>query len=66
VDGDRVVLHGLVAELDGGRIVRVEESGSLDEAEAVGRRAADALLARGAGGILAGIRAALAPEPAAP
>jgi hydroxymethylbilane synthase len=66
VDGDRVVLHGLVAELDGGRIVRVEESGPLDEAEAVGRRAADALLARGAGGILAGIRAALAPEPAAP
>lgn len=66
VDGDRVVLHGLVAELDGGRIVRVEESGGLDEAEAVGRRAADALLARGAGGILSGIRAALAPEPAAP
>lgn len=66
VDGERVVLHGLVAELDGGRIVRVEESGPADEAEAVGRRAADALLARGAGGILAGIRAALAPEPAAP
>jgi hydroxymethylbilane synthase len=66
VEGDRVVLHGLVAELDGGRIVRVEESGPVDEADAVGRRAADALLARGAGGILAGIRAALAPEPAAP
>lgn len=66
VEGDRVVLHGLVAELDGGRIIRVEESGAADEAEAVGRRAADALLARGAGQILAGIRAALAPEPAAP
>ena len=66
VDGDRVVLHGLVAELDGGRILRVEESGALDEAEALGRRAADALLALGAGEILAGIRAALAPEPAAP
>jgi hydroxymethylbilane synthase len=66
VDGDRVVLHGLVAELDGGRIVRVQEAGSLDEADAVGRRAADALLAGGAGEILAGIRAALAPEPAAP
>jgi hydroxymethylbilane synthase len=66
VTGDRVVLHGLVAELDGGQILRVEESGSADEAEALGRRAADALLARGAGGILAGIRAALAPEPAAP
>jgi hydroxymethylbilane synthase len=66
VDGGRVVLHGLVAELDGGRILRVEESGPVDEAEAVGRRAADALRARGAGEILAGIRAALAPEPAAP
>jgi hydroxymethylbilane synthase len=66
VDGDRIVLQGLVAELDGGTILRVEESGPVDEAEALGRRAADALLARGAGGILAGIRAALAPEPAAP
>lgn len=66
VEGDRLVLHGLVAELDGGRILRVEESGPVAEADAVGRRAADALLLRGAGDILAGIRAALAPEPAAP
>lgn len=66
MEGGRVVLHGLVAELDGGRMVRVEESGPADEAEAVGRRAADALLAGGAGEILAGIRAALAPQPAAP
>ncbi|HYW13273.1 MAG TPA: hydroxymethylbilane synthase [Longimicrobium sp.] len=61
VEGDRLVLHGLVAELDGGRILRVEESGPLAEADAIGRRAADALLARGAAGILSGIRAALAP-----
>ncbi|HLM67156.1 MAG TPA: hypothetical protein VK358_06500, partial [Longimicrobium sp.] len=66
VEGDRVVLHGLVAELDGGRILRVEESGPLDEADALGRRAADALLALGAGGILTGIRDALAPQAAAP
>jgi hydroxymethylbilane synthase len=66
VEGGRVVLHGLVAELDGGRILRVEESGPLDEADALGRRAADALLALGAGGILAGIRDALAPQAAAP
>lgn len=66
VEGDRVVLHGLVAELDGGRILRVEEAGPVDEAEAVGRRAADALLEEGAGAILDGIRAALAPQPAAP
>ncbi|HEX6041569.1 hydroxymethylbilane synthase [Longimicrobium sp.] len=66
VEGDRVVLHGLVAELDGGRILRVEESGPVDEAESVGRRAADALLANGAGEVLAGIRAAVASSPAAP
>jgi hydroxymethylbilane synthase len=66
VEGDRLVLHGLVAELDGGRILRVEESGPLEQADAIGRRAADALLARGAAGILSGIRAALSPEPAAP
>jgi hydroxymethylbilane synthase len=66
MEGGHVVLHGLVAELDGGQILRVEESGSADEPEALGRRAADALLALGAGAILAGIRAALAPEPAAP
>jgi len=66
VEGGRLVLHGLVAALDGGRIVRVEESGPPEEAEAIGRRAADALLALGAGAILDGIRAALAPEAAAP
>lgn len=66
VDGDRVVLHGLVAELDGARILRVEETGPIDQAEAIGRRAANALLARGAGEVLSAIRAALAPEPAAP
>ncbi len=66
VDGDVVALHGLVADLDGRRILRVQEVGSTADAEGVGRRAADALLAKGAGDILAGIRAALAPEPAAP
>lgn len=66
VQDGRLVLHGLVAALDGGRIVRVEESGPPEEAEAIGRRAADALLALGAGAILDGIRASLAPEAAAP
>ncbi|MBW3569552.1 MAG: hydroxymethylbilane synthase [Gemmatimonadetes bacterium] len=66
VDGDRLTLHGLVPALDGARILRVREAGAVEDADAVGRRAADALLARGAGEILEGIRAALAPQPAAP
>lgn len=67
VDEDGVLLlHGLVADLDGRRILRVQEVGAMKDAGDVGRRAADALLAKGAGEILAGIRAALAPEPAAP
>ncbi|HEU0301520.1 MAG TPA: hydroxymethylbilane synthase [Longimicrobium sp.] len=66
VDGDRLTLHGLVAGLQGERIIRVRESGPAGEAEEIGRRAADALLARGAGEILDAIRAAAAPEPAAP
>lgn len=67
VDDDGViVLHGLVADLDGRRILRVQEVGSMDATDDVGRRAADALLAKGAGQILESIRASLSPEPAAP
>lgn len=67
VEGDRLVLEGLVADTDGTRILRVRESGPVDDAQAIGRRAADALLARGAGEVLAAVRArAAAPEPAAP
>ncbi|HEX8320426.1 hydroxymethylbilane synthase [Longimicrobium sp.] len=67
VDGDRLVLDGLVADTDGTCILRVQESGPVDDAQAIGRRAADALLARGAGEVLAAVRArAAAPEPAAP
>ena len=65
-DGDAVVLHGLVADLDGRRILRVQEVGALADAEDVGRRAADALRAKGADQILSAIRAAFTPEPAAP
>lgn len=66
IDGNAVILHGLVADLDGRRILRVQEVGAVDDADDVGRRAADALLARGAGEILESIRASLAPGPAAP
>ncbi|MBW3656364.1 MAG: hydroxymethylbilane synthase, partial [Gemmatimonadetes bacterium] len=44
VDGDRLVLDGLVADTDGTRILRVQESGPVDDAHEIGRRAADALL----------------------
>jgi len=66
MEGDRLVLHGLVAELDGARVIRAEETGPAGDAEAVGRRAADALLARGAGEVLAAIRGAFPSAPAAP
>lgn len=66
LDGNAVVLNGLVADLDGRRILRVQEVGGMDDAEAIGRRAADALLAKGAGEILDSIRASFAPQPPAP
>jgi hydroxymethylbilane synthase len=63
----RLTLRGLVADLDGDPVLRVEETGSVDDAAAIGRRAADALLAQGAGEVLARIRAGIAaPQPAAP
>jgi hydroxymethylbilane synthase len=66
LDGNAVVLNGLVADLDGRRILRVQEVGGMDDAELVGRRAADALLAKGAREILDGIRAAFVSQPPAP
>lgn len=66
LDGNAVVLHGLVAELEGRRILRVQEVGGMDDAELVGRRAAEALRQKGADEILDSIRAALAPQPPAP
>lgn len=53
--GGRLRLRGLVASPDGARIVRAEGEG--DEPEALGRRVAEALLAGGAGALLAALRA---------
>jgi hydroxymethylbilane synthase len=55
VEGDTVRLRGLVASLDGSRIVRGERSGPAAEAARVGLELAEDLLARGAGEILATI-----------
>jgi hydroxymethylbilane synthase len=63
----KLTLRGLVADLDGDPVLRVEETGTVDDAAAIGRRAADGLLAQGAGEVLARIRAGFAaPQPAAP
>ncbi|MEQ1758322.1 MAG: hydroxymethylbilane synthase [Vicinamibacterales bacterium] len=52
VEHETVVLTGLVASLDGARVVRAETRGALSEAKDVGARAARELLAAGAGAIL--------------
>jgi len=46
-------LRALVAETDGSRVLRAEAHGSPDAAEALGESVAQALLAQGAGAILA-------------
>lgn len=68
VDEDGLTLYGLVADVDGERVLRDSENGSLDDAVEVGRRLAARLVEMGAGEILARIRAETprAPEPAAP
>jgi hydroxymethylbilane synthase len=50
-----LVLQGLVAELDGGKIIRDEVSGSRHDTEGIGVRLAESLLAAGADRILARI-----------
>lgn len=66
VRGHRLRLHALVASLDGRTVVRAEEAGPADQAEALGLRAAEVLAARGASEVLAAVRAAVLPAPAAP
>ena len=63
---ESVHLRGLVASLDGGRILRAEHAG--EDAGAVGREVAGHLLQQGAEEILAAVRAAMqdSPTPAAP
>jgi hydroxymethylbilane synthase len=67
VDDGRLTLRGLVADLDGARILREEESGSVDDADRIGRRLAERLTALGASEILGRIRGATSDrvEPAA-
>jgi hydroxymethylbilane synthase len=55
LDGDAVHLKGMVAELDGSRIVSDEITGKKGQAEEIGIRLAGRLLAAGADGILASV-----------
>ena len=51
-EGDTLVLRGLVGDPDGSRVIRGHVRGPATEAEALGQRLAEELLARGAGAIL--------------
>ncbi len=55
--GDTLVLDGLVCALDGRAVFRDRAAGRPAEAEAIGTRLAEALLARGAGEVLADVEA---------
>jgi len=52
LEGDTLVLHGMVGSLDGKRLVREVRQGEASAPDAVGRALADALLAAGAEEIL--------------
>jgi hydroxymethylbilane synthase len=56
LSGERLRLRGLVASLDGRQIVRAEAEGSAADAEALGQRVADDVLAGGGGEILQQLR----------
>ncbi len=53
--GEQLWLRGLVGQPDGGRLLRAEARGPLAEAEALGVRVAEDLLAQGADAILEGV-----------
>ena len=61
-EGDELVLTGMVASLDGLRLIRDQSRGPQDDPEAIGLALAHALRAQGAGEILEGIFASVRPE----
>lgn len=67
VEQDRVVLDGLIADLDGSVVLRERETGSTEDPQRVGERLAERLLRLGGDSILAEIRRAAGPYvPAVP
>ncbi|MBN2885514.1 MAG: hydroxymethylbilane synthase, partial [Chromatiaceae bacterium] len=55
LEGDQLHLKGLVGTTDGKRILRAEASGPREQAEAIGVRVAEDLLAQGADAILSAL-----------
>jgi hydroxymethylbilane synthase len=61
-DGDQLVITGMVASLDGQRLIRDEVRGDQADPEAIGRTLAESLRAQGAGAILEEIFASVRPQ----
>ena len=66
IEGDRLTLEGAVFSLDGATTVRGSVAGAVDDARSLGERLAGDLRARGAGDVLAAIRALVPGAPAVP
>lgn len=62
VEGETLILRGVVASLDGGQVVRVHQHGSATEAELIGRELAQKALAEGAQTILEEVHVADTPR----
>ena len=61
-DGDQLILTGMVASLDGKRLIRDQASGAATEAEAIGIALANTMKGQGAGEILKEIFETVRPE----
>ena len=62
IDGDTLTLTGMVASLDGIRLIRDQASGTTADAEAIGKQLADTLKGQGAGEILKEIFEEMRPQ----
>ena len=62
IEGDELVLTGMVASLDGERLIRDGARGAQTDPEAIGMALAHTLKAQGAGEILEEIFATVRPE----
>ncbi len=63
INGNELTLTGMVASLDGKRLIRDQKIGSIDNAETIGKDLADILKCQGAGEILSEIFEAVRKEP---